>query len=269
MCFIPYFAIQSTIHPTAKTTSKVGLSGANSCKGEVRVNNKEKTLLTILKVVLLFLIISMLGIVTIKFVKASIFQKKTKEPALSIITIKPAITSTPVLDNQASNGAILENGPEDKKVIAITFDDGPHPRYTLLILDLLKQYNVKATFFVIGKHAELYPEVLIREVKEGHEIGNHTFSHIDIRKISKEKIQEEFDKTQNIILSIIGNKPKLFRPPFGFYNKSVIDIANKEKCQIVIWSTHQDSRGWDSPGAEKIVETVLSETRNGGYHFAT
>ncbi len=71
---------------------------------------------------------------------------------------------------------------KNKKIIALTFDDGPHPKYTTEILDLLNEYNIKATFFVLGKFAEQYPEIIKRQAKEGHEIGNHTYSHINVKK---------------------------------------------------------------------------------------
>jgi len=155
------------------------------------------------------------------------------------------------------------HGPRDKKIVALTFDDGPNPKYTPAILDLLKQYDVKATFFVLGKHAQKYPEILKRESLEGHEIGNHTFSHINIKKSSDTKIQEEFLKTQNIVFSITEVMPKNFRPPYGLYNKSLINMIEGFGAKIVIWSTTQDSRDWSNPGVNKIVKEVLTKTKNG------
>ena len=83
----------------------------------------------------------------------------------------------------------IKNGSRDKKLIALTFDDGPHPKETNQVLDVLKKYNVKATFFIAGKHANWYPEPLIRASKEGHEIGNHTFNHPDISNLSNSTIR--------------------------------------------------------------------------------
>lgn len=155
------------------------------------------------------------------------------------------------------------HGPRDKKIVALTFDDGPNPKYTPAILDLLKQYNVKATFFVLGKHAEKYPEILKRESLEGHEIGNHTFNHINIKKSSQAEIKREFLKTQNIIFSITEVMPKNFRPPYGLYNKSLINMIEGYGAKIIIWSTTQDSRDWSNPGVNKIINETLSKTKNG------
>ncbi|AOY75894.1 polysaccharide deacetylase family protein [Clostridium formicaceticum] len=158
---------------------------------------------------------------------------------------------------------IVWNGPTDQKIVALTFDDGPHPRYTPKILDLLKEYDIKATFFVLGKHVERYPETVKRMIAEGHEIGNHTYSHINVRESSKEKIEEEFEKTQRAVFSLTGVKPQFFRPPFGFYNEATVGIAREAGCKIILWSTHQDSKDWSNPGIYKIIETVLTKTQNG------
>ena len=96
---------------------------------------------------------------------------------------------------------VVKNGSSKEKIIALTFDDGPHPKYTNQILDILDKYDAKATFFVLGKFAEAYPEIIKRQYKEGHEIGNHTYSHININKVSKEKLQEEYEKLKIYIYS--------------------------------------------------------------------
>ncbi|QEK13431.1 polysaccharide deacetylase family protein [Crassaminicella thermophila] len=158
---------------------------------------------------------------------------------------------------------IIKYGPKNQKVIALTFDDGPHPRFTPQILDLLKKYDAKATFFVLGRHVELYPTVIKRAVAEGHEIGNHTYTHIDIKNTSLKKLQNEFEKTQNIIFSVTGIKPKIFRPPFGFCTEKVIKLANQNDCKIILWSNHQDSKDWSNPGVQKIIKKTLSNVENG------
>ncbi|QUH20162.1 polysaccharide deacetylase family protein [Alkaliphilus sp. B6464] len=167
------------------------------------------------------------------------------------------------MDIRGSYTQVITEGTREEKVIALTFDDGPHPEFTPQILDLLKEYEAKATFFILGKQAKLYPDLVKREVEEGHELGNHTFSHIDVKKASKEKIREEFQKTQDTIYLITGIKPKVFRPPYGFYNEKTIDVANENGCKIILWSRNQDSKDWSSPGVDKIVNTVITKTENG------
>jgi len=158
---------------------------------------------------------------------------------------------------------LISHGSKKQKVIALTFDDGPHPQYTPEILDLLNKYDVKATFFVLGKFAEQYPDIIKRQAIEGHEIGNHTYSHIDVKKVSMEKFEEEFQKTQQIIFSLTGIEPKVFRPPYGFYNEKIISIPNNQGCNVVLWSSRQDSKDWSNPGIDKIVNTILSQIENG------
>ncbi|SHJ80751.1 polysaccharide deacetylase family protein [Tepidibacter formicigenes] len=180
-----------------------------------------------------------------------------------IMIVNSIKTNGSFLNKLTDNTELVWNGPRDKKVIALTFDDGPHPRITPKILDLLKKYDVKATFFVLGKHVQFYPEPLKRIKEEGHEIGNHTFSHIDVKNTSEKKIQEEFEKTQDEVFSVIGEKPTVFRPPFGYYNKAVKKVAKKYGVKIILWSTSQDTKDWSNPGVEKIVRTVLNNICNG------
>ena len=156
---------------------------------------------------------------------------------------------------------VIQSGNKKEKVVALTFDDGPHPKYTNEILNILNEYDAKATFFVLGKYAELYPDIIKRENEEGHEIGNHTYSHINIKKISKNKLQEEYKKTQEIIYSITN--PKLFRPPYGMVDEKIIDILENDNSVIVLWSYKQDSKDWGNPEVEKIVDTTLSNIENG------
>lgn len=160
-------------------------------------------------------------------------------------------------------GTIVKGGNKKEKVIALTFDDGPHPKYTNEILDILYKYDVKATFFVLGKFVEAYPEIVSRQWQEGHEIGNHTYSHIDIKKVSKDKFQEEFQKTQDLIYSITNSTPKLFRPPYGSFDYKFIDVIEKNNSVIVLWSAGQDSKDWSNPEVDKIVSSTLSNIENG------
>ena len=159
--------------------------------------------------------------------------------------------------------AIVSKGPKEEKILALSFDDGPHPKYTVEILDILKEYNIKATFFVLGIHAELYPDIINRQISEGHEVGNHSYSHVNMKKASKNVIKEEFKKTQDIIYSISNVKPKVFRPPYGNYNDEVIKIVSSDNTSIVLWTFYQDSKDWSNPGVDSIVNTTLSKAQNG------
>ena len=116
----------------------------------------------------------------------------------------------------------------DKKRVALTFDDGPHYKYTAEILDILDEYGAKATFFVVGELAERYPELILRELAEGHEIGNHTWSHPKMKKLTVDSLKQEILKTEELLNEIADYRPKLFRPPEGSFS----DLAEKtvENC---------------------------------------
>lgn len=159
--------------------------------------------------------------------------------------------------------SIISSGSKETKSIALTFDDGPHPIYTVQILDILKEYNIQATFFVLGIHAEKYPDVIKRQNEEGHEIGNHSYSHINMRKTSISTIQKEFEKTQNIVYSITNKKPNLFRPPYGIYNNDVTNVISSNNSSIVLWTFYQDSKDWSNPGVNIIADTTLNKISNG------
>ncbi len=146
----------------------------------------------------------------------------------------------------------------DSKRIALTFDDGPHYKYTAEILDILAEYNVKATFFVVGMLAERYPELILRELAEGHEVGNHTWSHPKLGKISESELSRELIKTERVLNEIADYRPKLFRPPEGNTSKIVESAAQKNDYSIVIWSV--DTLDWAHTPTDKIVETVLDKT---------
>jgi polysaccharide deacetylase family sporulation protein PdaB len=161
-------------------------------------------------------------------------------------------------------GEIVWEVPMDEKIIALTFDDGPDPMDTPYILDLLKQYNVKATFFVVGKKVEMYPELAKREVIEGHELANHTYNHLYLNKnMTEQRIHNEIMKAEETIFKITGKKPTLFRPPGGFYSENVIRVVKKANYQMIMWSWHQDARDWDRPGVNKIVNSILQKTQKG------
>lgn len=158
---------------------------------------------------------------------------------------------------------IISQGSKKEKIIALTFDDGPHPIFTPQILDLLDQYQIKATFFILGKYAELYPEILKRQVRENHEIGNHSFSHININKTSNKIVIKEFERTQSVISSITNIEPKIIRPPYGILNDKIIDLADENDYSIVLWSQTQDPKDWSNPGAKNIADIILAQVKNG------
>ncbi|WP_135557613.1 polysaccharide deacetylase family protein [Paenibacillus cymbidii] len=161
-------------------------------------------------------------------------------------------------------GEVVWEVPTDRKVIALTFDDGPHPVHTDHILKLLKQYDAKATFFVVGNRAAKYPELVRRAAMEGHEIGNHTYTHPYFnRNRHTETMRRELSDTHDAIFRATGQPPHLFRPPGGYYNEAVVHMAKQSGYLVILWSWDQDTNDWRSPGTGRIVRKVLDHDHNG------
>ena len=167
-----------------------------------------------------------------------------------------------VISNLPGSGNVLWHGNPTLPEIALTFDDGPNSKNTPKVLDILKAYNVKATFFVLGKFIEKNKDILKREAKEGHSIGNHTYTHADGKITDTAKIERELGKTSDLILKYSGIRPKLFRPPFGFENWRFFNEAERLNNDIVLWTT--DIGDWDHKKTESAILSGISRnTRNG------
>ncbi len=161
-------------------------------------------------------------------------------------------------------GEIVWEVPTDHKVLALTFDDGPDRTDTAMILDLLQEYDARATFFVVGNCAERFPDLLRREAAEGHEIANHTYSHPYFnKKIPISEMEDQIRKTDRIIYAATGQWPALFRSPGGYYDERVVEASKKTNHTFVMWSWHQDTGDWNTPGVHKIVRKVLKNAKNG------
>lgn len=157
---------------------------------------------------------------------------------------------------------IIKCGNTNEKLLALTFDDGPDEDFTPQILDILKKYNVKATFYVIGEKVQYNKKIIKREFEEGHEIGNHTYTHINVSKNGYNKIKKEIGDTQSVVKSITGVYPKTFRPPYRAISKDMCEIIKQKDMNIVLWS-YVDARDWESPGVSSIVSAIENGIQNG------
>ncbi len=160
-----------------------------------------------------------------------------------------------------AHGDVYRHADTERKLIALTFDDGPHYKYTEEILDILKKYGVKATFFMIGANAEKHPHLARRVFSEGHEIGNHTYSHPHLKGLSENDIQKEIEASSAVIEKITGSRPTLFRPPEGFCGKEVTAAAENMGYTVILWS--QDTRDWAHNAPEKISSDIINNVRCG------
>lgn len=142
----------------------------------------------------------------------------------------------------------------DTKKIALTFDDGPHPYYTEQLLDGLKERGVHATFFVTGEHASLHPDIIKRMQEEGHLIGNHTYSHVQLTRGNREQFKEELIKTNEIIKEITGEEVEFVRPPYGSWDKSFEKELNMFP---VLWTV--DPLDWSLKNVSSITKKIMSK----------
>jgi polysaccharide deacetylase family sporulation protein PdaB len=215
-------------------------------------------------------LINMLGLLTIIVIAGLVldYRNVLKKPmrigmSLAILGITAGIflTLSAVLPENDVFGRVFSNTETTQKVVALTFDDGPYPPYTEQVLDVLKEYHVPATFFVVGQNVEKYPELVKRIADEGHQIGNHTYHHIDLLKANRKVIAEEIDNTSKAILSAAGISPHLMRPPHGFRDPVVMEMMAERNLKVVEWSVM--SRDWTNPGVDAIVERTVKKVKNG------
>ena len=156
---------------------------------------------------------------------------------------------------------LLWEGPADRRIVALTFDDGPIRGKTEPILDLLREMQVPATFFVLGENATRSPEVLQRMTAEGHEIGNHTVTHPNLTEISVSKARNEIKEGQKIIETAVGYRPRFFRPPYGAANLTTMSILSSQNLSAVFWSI--DPQDWRGGTEDQIVSDIESHLDNG------
>jgi peptidoglycan-N-acetylglucosamine deacetylase len=163
--------------------------------------------------------------------------------------------------NSVVFGPVLTHLPGHEPVVSITFDDGPNPHATPRILEVLRRERVRATFFVLGKHAERWPELVRRTAVEGHQLGNHGYHHRKLHRRSPAYVRDDLTRGTEAILRASGVRPRHFRAPHGFRNPWVTPIAASLGQRTVGWSLGV----WDSarPGADVIAARVL-EGMNAG-----
>lgn len=149
---------------------------------------------------------------------------------------------------------VNENGP----MIALTFDDGPYPKVTGHILDVLEKNGVCATFFVLGSRIEGHEDMLTRMDELGCEIGNHSFSHADLTRLSKADCQRELSDTDAEIRRVTGHEASVVRPPYGYYNKTVMSAAERP---LILWTV--DTNDWRGKAPGEIADYVIQQAKEG------
>lgn len=150
----------------------------------------------------------------------------------------------------------------DGQYVALTFDDGPSRHLTPQLLDILKERDVRATFFVVGRRVAAHPEILERIAGEGHEIGNHTWDHPSLEKLSPESVREQLERTNQVIRAVVGSYPVVMRPPYGRTN----DLLNRRiwddfGLKVILWSV--DSSDWRHRDMDLVRWEILEGAQAG------
>jgi len=156
---------------------------------------------------------------------------------------------------------VLWRAPTQERAVALTFDDGPDSRHTMALLRILEEWQVAATFFLIGKRVLRAPGIVQKIQERGHEIGNHSFGHRWLLFQSEEVIQDELTKCEEAIAQAIGERPKLFRPPMGLFPARGLDVAERLGYHTVVGDVYP--RDPFLPGKDRIVKRVVSRVRPG------
>lgn len=215
-------------------------------------------------------LISMLGLLTIIVIIGLVLDyfrilRRPVRVGLGIailgITAGFVLTLNAVLPENRFYGPVFSGIQTSEKLVALTFDDGPCPPYTGQILDILRERQIPATFFVLGHNVAKYPDLTRRIVAEGHQLGNHTYSHVDLLKLNRQGVVEEIEKTNQAIAAAVGYVPHVMRPPHGFRDAMVMNIMAEHQLKVVEWSVA--SRDWLNPGTAVIVDRTLRKVKNG------
>ena len=148
-------------------------------------------------------------------------------------------------------------------VVAMTFDDGPHPTHTPRLLDMLRERGIRATFYLIGNRVVQYPQIARRIAEDGHEIGNHSWTHPFMNRLSARDVTMEIDQTTNAIFQVTGRPPVTFRPPYGAFTRAQrTNLHSARTLPTILWSV--DPQDWRRPGANVVTQRILSNAHQGG-----
>src|SRR6195256_4326278 len=180
--------------------------------------------------------------------------------AESISATRDAARENPAVPEESS--VTFNSVHVDGPYIAMTFDDGPSATLTPKLLDLLAAHHIKATFFVIGENVAEHAEIVARAAREGHEVGNHSWSHPNFGKMSDKSIRRQLQQTDDAIKSATGKRPTLMRPPYGsITNRQKRWIHDEFGYNVILWDV--DPNDWKRPGPAVVRGRILKETRPG------
>jgi len=160
-----------------------------------------------------------------------------------------------------SKNGLVYNNSKAEKMVALTFDDGPSAAMTDKYLAVLKEYDVPATFYVLGRYVLSHQEQAKNIAAAGCELGSHSWFHFKLTTLDEEALQDDFTKTNQAFLDVLGEAPLTFRPPYGAYNDKVLSCAASFAMQPVLWTV--DPADWKTDSSDKIYNNIISHTKNG------
>ena len=171
--------------------------------------------------------------------------------------------SATLIARLSRDGLYLTRGPDDQPEVALTFDDGPDPRHTPVVLETLERYGAVATFFCVGAAAHAHPDLLSRAARAGHLIANHTWSHPFLPDLSPEELRWQVEATGSALAAAAGQAamPRLVRPPYGAYTPEILGWLAEHAATTVLWDVDTDD--WQLPGPGPIARQALQGARNG------
>ncbi|MBF9041899.1 polysaccharide deacetylase family protein [Rhodobacterales bacterium HKCCE4037] len=190
-------------------------------------------------------------------------------PFLSQPAIAQAALQTIAGRREITRGsdATVTRVPTAQPYLAMTFDDGPHPNLTPQLLDMLRARGIRATFFVIGRNAARYPQILQRMVADGHEIGNHTWSHPSLYGHSDASVLNQVDRTNVAVYQAVGRPPVTMRPPYGnLYDRQRLMLHQARGMPTILWSV--DTLDWQRPGSSVVAQRMVHGCHSGGVILA-
>ena len=242
-------------------------------KNKLNLTDKNKKMFSYIIIVVLFVVFISLSINNntrsnsseLKSKKSSVNNEALVNAVESLIDSKKEKYAAKIAEDLNILNSIDVNKPtirsleglKDKKLIAFTFDDGPSI-YTDKLLDNLSKYNARVTFFVVGSRVENYKDTLLKEYKQGHQIGNHTYNHPNLIKLSNESILNEIQNTNSAIKSVINEDISIMRPPYGETNDNVKSLAN---LYTVLWDL--DTLDWKTRNDDMVYEEIINNAHDG------
>ena len=178
-----------------------------------------------------------------------------------LLLLPPALWATYTWGAHLLTLGAIRHGPNTGRRVALTFDDGPDPLHTPKLLDLLQAFGVRGTFFLIGQRASWAPELVRRIVEEGHELGNHTWSHRNLWACGPRQTAGEIMRGHRILEEIVDHAPRWFRPPWGMVNLAVFAATRRLRTPCVLWSVQPE--GLRPVPPDRMADAVLASARPG------